>query len=101
MREVIDRGPFPEKLRITADVERHLRVLLQHAANQFRGANRNGGFGHDNHFLFRAFRYRFGRREHVAQIGRTVFVGGRSHGDEDELRVAYSRSDVGGEGQSF
>ena len=97
MREIVNRRAFLEKFGIAADVEWHLCVLLQHAANQFCRPDWHRRLGDDDDFLLGTLRHRFDGRQHVAQVRRTVFVRRRTNGNEHELRAPHSRRNIGRE----
>ncbi|MNK98220.1 hypothetical protein D3C87_1185790 [compost metagenome] len=67
---------------------------LVRRANRHRGLDDQGAVGlHETGNLP-------GHVQHMAEVGRTVFIGGRTDGDEDQLGVLYRIAGLGGEEQA-
>ncbi len=99
LHEVIDGGAFLEELRIRAHVKRRRRFARDLRAHLRGRAHRDGALRDDDLGRVHVLADRRGDGEHVLQVGRSVFVGRRPHGDEHDLGALDGGADVGREGQ--
>ena len=95
--EVVDRGPFLEKLGVAGDIERNLGDL-RHLTGEFGvGSHRNGALDHDRFSVGQVLGDFAANRPDAPQVGPAVIPLRRSHGDEHQLGVGDSLGEVGGE----
>ena len=102
LHEVRDSGAFLQEFRVACDVERDLdsalvELFLDDGLDLLRGADRDGGLGHENGVLLDVLAEGAGDGEHVLQVGGTVFVRGRAHGAEDHFYIVKDTGEVGRE----
>ncbi len=103
--EIADRGAFLEEFRIGHDVEIDIDApFLQNFADAgghlVARADRDGGLVHHDLEVGHVFGDRFGDRQNVLQVGRTVFIRRCAHGDELDLAETDPGLGVGGEQES-
>ena len=95
LHEVLDRRPFLQELGVRADVERRRGAFGDLGPNLLGRANGDGALGHHELALVHVIADRARDGQHVLQIGRSVLVGGRADGDEDDLGALHRLRHVG------
>ncbi len=105
LHEVRDGGAFLEEFRVAGHVERDLdaalvEFFLDGGLDFLGGADRDGGFRHENGVLLDVLAEGAGYCENVLQIGGAVFVRRRAHGAEDHLYVVEDAGEVGREAEA-
>ena len=105
LHEVRDGGAFLEEFRVAGHVERNLdaalvEFFLDGGLDFLGGADRDGGFRHEDCVFLDVLAEGARDGENVLQVGGAIFVGGSAHGAEDHLYVVEDAGEVGREAEA-
>ena len=104
--EIVNRRPFFEELRIGHDIKqiwRHAPVhqFVRNRRTHLVGrSHRHGGFINHQLETLQVPANGGRHRQNVPQVGRTIFCGGRTHSDEEDVTVLYGLTSIGCETNS-
>ena len=87
LHEVVDGRTLLEELGVADDAERMRGLAADDLADLGGRPDRDGALVDDDLVAVHRAREIPRHVEHVLEVGRPVFAGGRAHGDEDDLRV--------------
>ncbi len=105
LHEVRDGGAFLEEFRVAGHIKRNLdaalvELFLNRCLDLLGGADRDGGFGHEDCVFLDVLAEGARDCEYVLQVGGAVFVGGSAHGAEHHFDIVKDACEVGGELES-